>query len=142
MKHQRKKCYMFFNAQHKMLELNTNDRVLLDYMCERMDSQNLITLDEEEKDRFQDFILHITSGKKSFTPSQVKSSINKLCAIELIFRIRRGLYVVSPKHFANGSLKQNRENFNRLQRALEDKTEDKTLIGLPRYLTDKKEKTA
>tara|TARA_R110002050_G_scaffold32401_1_gene83486 strand:- start:1094 stop:1507 length:414 start_codon:yes stop_codon:yes gene_type:complete len=127
----------FNNAGHKLIHLNGKDRVLLDYMCEWMDTQNRITLDGFFIEKFIAHIARITDERVMYSKKQVTYAIEKMASLELIFHSgKKGVYFVSPKHFANGTLGQNKKNFLKVQKLLEDTTSDKTLYHIPRKFTD------
>src|SRR5690606_22933411 len=99
MNYQKSHYTSFCNAAHKILQLSGRDRMFLDFLCERMDDSNRITIDKDLFASFMVFVVHITSKAKTFEDHQLKKSLNALLEVELLFRIRKGYFVVSPKHF-------------------------------------------
>lgn len=134
MKHQSIKYLFFLNSAHKMLNLSGKDRVLLDFICERMSLNNKITLDSDFYKRYKSFLNIVTTGKTKISDKQIKTSIKKLINEDILFREARGLYIVSPKHFTKNTLKKNREHYYETQEILESTTEDKTLLNRPRKI--------
>jgi hypothetical protein len=99
-------CVYFFNAQHKLLMLNTLERGYFDFMCEKMNARNLVEVDPEFRERYLEFCNKILGPKVSRTQRSFVNFENKLKELGLIFQnpnITR-LQYVNPKHVFKGSL--------------------------------------
>lgn len=102
---------LFHNFQHIILKLNLNSVALayLNYICERMDSNNEIQIDQVFNEEFILFANHIANKNvKSRTLTDLVKTFeeNHLVIKHLGFT---KLYIVNPKHFYNGSLTKRTE---------------------------------
>ena len=104
------------NFQHIILELNLNATgvSLLNYICERMNEDNIITLDGSFKAEYIAFAEEI-SGKAPNIRT-LGNLIDKFTEKHLL--IKRLdlplLYIVNPKYFSNGSKDKRRKMLQRL----------------------------
>ncbi len=97
---------VFHNAQHLLLELNQYERCFYDYLCEQMDKDNAVYIDQPFK---SDFLLHyskVRKKKKSLTIEKLTAYTSKLKKLGLLLEnTSRGYYIVNPKYAYNGSEK-------------------------------------
>jgi hypothetical protein len=98
-------CKWFFNAQHKLHKLSPNERMYLDYMCEKMNSRNKIQLNKEFRNTFIKFAMNILSVSKFISERSLLLYENKLKELYLIFNDNKykGITYVNPKHFFKGT---------------------------------------
>lgn len=103
------------NFQHIILELNLNATGIsfLNYICERMNDDNIITLDGSFKSEYIAFAKEI-SGK---TPGDktLNNNIDKFVEKHLLIKHLglSSLYIVNPKYLSKGT-KKARENLLQL----------------------------
>jgi hypothetical protein len=97
---------VFHNAQHLLLELNQYERCFYDYLCEQMDKDNSVYIDQPFK---SDFLLHyskVRKKKKSLTIEKLTAFTSKLKKLGLLLENNsRSYYTVNPKYAHNGSEK-------------------------------------
>lgn len=104
------------NFQHIILELNLNATGLsfLNYICERMNADNIITLDGSFKAQYIAFAEQI-SGKAPTTKT-LGNLIDKFIEKHLLIE-RLGLsslYIVNPKYFSKGTKRAREKLLQRL----------------------------
>jgi hypothetical protein len=132
MNHQKKKVTYFNNSLHKMIKLSGSERAFLDFILERMDTDNTITIDKDFRENYISFIHKITSGTYAIKEQSLKNMVYKFNELDLLFKLKNGFYLISPKHFTKVSLKLNKEHFLGLQEFLVETTENETLLNTPR----------
>jgi hypothetical protein len=99
------------NFQHIILELNLNARGIsfLNYICERMNDDNIITFDGLFKDEYIAFAKEISG--KALSPKTLDNLVKQFKKKHLL--IKRLdlplLYIVNPKYFSKGSKTMRRE---------------------------------
>jgi hypothetical protein len=96
----------FFNAQHLMQKLDKSTRAFYDYLCEKMNDENKVTINAALKLTFVTHYSSLTSGRKVIALSSLSIYVSKLNTLGLIIRIgnpRSGFYCVSPKYVFKGS---------------------------------------
>ena len=98
-------CKWFFNSQHKLKKLSPNERMYLDYMCEKMNSRNKIQLNKEFRKTFLQFAMSILSVSKFASERSLLLYEKKLKELYLIFNDNKhkGITYVNPKHFFKGT---------------------------------------
>jgi hypothetical protein len=100
-------CYLFFNAQHLLIQLGSEARAFFDYLCERMRTDtNRILVDRALKQDFIEHIGRLTGG--SVVPAM--NSLNRYVSVFknlglLVLDISslRGYYFVNPKYAYKGT---------------------------------------
>ena len=99
---------LFFNAQHLLIQLSTNDRAFFDYLCEVMrPADNDIYIDANLKTDFIEHIDRLTNGKTKFTEHIIAKSVTQLRDLGLILPTKdKARYVANPKHVFKGSASQ------------------------------------
>src|SRR5947209_8057304 len=59
-------CYLYFNAQHVLLQLSPIMRSFLDFLCEKMRADtNTLEINKELKEGFVEHIKSITNNRKA-----------------------------------------------------------------------------
>jgi len=129
-------CRHYFNAQHKFLQLSKGERAFYDFLCERMDDNNIIAIDNGLRVAFGDFINRVTSTKNSFEPSSAAKYIGKLVKVGLLLKTTRNtLYIVNPKHSFSGTEKRRLQVLKDLiEHRLQQKLPIDALIDVPLYV--------
>jgi len=122
-------CVFFFNAQHKLLMLNTLERGYFDFMCEKMNARNLVELNSEFREKYLDFCNKILGPKVSRTQRSFVNFENKLKELGLIFQNpeNKRLQYVNPKHVFKGSLWEREALLRKLLKIAVD-TDNKELL--------------
>jgi hypothetical protein len=104
------------NFQHIILELNLNATGIsfLNYICERMNEDNITTLDGSFKAEYIAFAKEI-SGKAP-DPKTLGNLINKFVEKHLLIECLDLplLYIVNPKYFSKGSKEKRKKMLQRL----------------------------
>jgi hypothetical protein len=96
----------FFNAQHLMQKLDKSTRAFYDYLCEKMNSENNVTINTALKSTFVTHYTSLTSGRKVIALSSLTTYVSKLNTLGLIISMgnpRSGFYCVNPKYVYKGS---------------------------------------
>lgn len=97
---------VYHNFQHIILKLNLNSVALayLNYICERMDSNNEIQIDPAFNEEFIQFVNDI--AYKNVKPRTLTDLVKTFEENRLIIKYLGfpKLYIVNPKYFFNGSL--------------------------------------
>lgn len=99
-------CKYYFNAQHHFLKLQRGERAFFDFLCEKMDSGNRVTVDSALKDEFIAFIRTVTSETVSYKASSLAQYTQKLKELGLIISEGSGTggyYIVNPKYAYGGT---------------------------------------
>lgn len=94
-----------FNAQHIYLEMNTMQRCFFDFLCEKMNEQNKVHIDTDNRIEFLSFLEKITSGRSSTTNRTLVNYINFFIELRLIipFNSNKFLYIMNPKYVYKGA---------------------------------------
>jgi hypothetical protein len=126
-------CKYYFNAQYQFLQLNRSERAFFDYLVERMDHGNRITIDNELRTAFGDFICRVTSKKKEYQPGSASKHISKLVSTGLLLQTTRNtLYIINPKYVFNGTETIRKQVIkNLVEHRVEQKLPIDSLINVP-----------
>lgn len=95
----------FHNCLYLILGLSKCERLLMDWLSEEMDDENIIVSDEHMRNKFIKFISSITvEGKKiEYKPQTVANAFNDLVKREdLLLRYSKGRYKVNPEYYWRG----------------------------------------
>jgi hypothetical protein len=102
-------CYLFFNAQHLLIQLGREARAFFDYLCERMRTDtNSILINKALKRDFIEHIGRLTGGSVQPSPNSLNRYVSVLKSLGLLvldMNSQRGFYYVSPKYVYKGSKK-------------------------------------
>jgi len=96
----------YFNSQHLMYKLGKDSRAFYDYLCERMDHENSITIDAALKASFVTHFSVLTSKKKKIKASSLSTYAAKLSDLGLLIPIgnlRSAFYCINPKFAFKGT---------------------------------------
>jgi len=96
----------YFNCQHLLMQLNSEERGVLDFLIENADDKNLVLVNDTTKSEYCAFLLKVS--QVSTSKNVVAKAVSKLASIGLILAepLVRGLYRVNPKYFWSGSEKK------------------------------------
>ena len=112
---QKEGCMYYFNAQHIYLNLNNKERCFFDFLCEKMDDTNGVTIDSNLKSSFIEFIEEITSNKKSIGIETVREYAKKLNKLKLILKVANSnFYYVNPKYVFKESIDKRKKLLKKL----------------------------
>lgn len=89
----------YHNCLYLLAGLNSSCRDLMDYLCERMDKNNLVHSNEAVRENFIEFISKITNGEVAYSHPTVKKAFNTLAQKGLLLSRTRGTYLVNPEYF-------------------------------------------
>lgn len=89
----------YHNCLYQLAGLNSSCRDLLDYLCERMDENNMVHSNKAIREDFVDFISTITSGSVVYSDVTVKKAFATLSYKSLLLPRTRGSYQVNPEFF-------------------------------------------
>ena len=98
----------YFNAQHLFYSLGKDARAFYDYLCEKMNNKNFVTIHAELKTSFVEHFARITSNKKKIAETSLPTYISKFVKLGLIIpmgKARGGFYCVNPKYAFKGTQK-------------------------------------
>lgn len=98
-------CRWYFNAQHKLFQLSSKERMYLDYICEIMTSRNKIKLDKELRNKFMIFSNKVLSVSSFISERSLLLYERKFRELHFIFDDykHKGITYVNPKHFFKGT---------------------------------------
>ena len=98
----------YFNSQHLMYELSKDARAFYDFLCERMDDENNVTISHTLKMSFVEHFSRLTSNRKNIAEGSLPSYVSKLNNLGLIIaKGKKGsaFYCVNPKYAFKGTKK-------------------------------------
>ena len=95
----------YHNSIFLLVQLSRCARLLIDYLTEEMDDQNIITNNHALKRGFNR--LMVRTGQKGYGPVTVNKAFAELTKLSLLRNVprRKGMYQVAPDYFCNGSEK-------------------------------------
>ena len=95
----------FHNCLYLILGLGRLERVLMDWVSEEMDKDNMVRNDFYNRKNFIDFISNIEmDGKKNtYIDSSVNTAFSMLQKSGLLISVSKGVYKVNPKYYWNGT---------------------------------------
>lgn len=94
-------CRYFFNRQHIITKLASNEMSFYEYLCEHMDSGNRILIDKEQKARYISFMKNVTSNKRFLRAPSLNRYISKFRGLGLIVlwgSQNSALYLINPRY--------------------------------------------
>lgn len=127
-------CCYFFNAQHLYLQLSKIERSYFDFICEKMNYNNLILLNPKLREAYIDHYNKLTSSKKAPSLRTLQKYETKLIELKLFINpIKSGASVyVNPKYAFNGKLSDRLNLIKRLAKmALKDERILAAIIDRP-----------
>lgn len=125
---------IYHNHQHIILELNLNAKglVLLSYICENMDPDNVILINDDFKRAYIDFVNNI--AKTSLTIETVNSYVEKFKKKHLLIKHKDFpcLFIVNPKYFSKVNETKRKKLLQRLlSEEYEGKINKEALLNKP-----------
>ena len=125
---------VYHNHQHIIIELNLNAKgiVLLSYICEKMNQDNVILINDDFKRAYIDFIISI--AKTSIEIKTVTSFVKKFEKKHLLIKHKDFpfLYTVNPKYFAKVNETKRKKLLQRLlSEEYEGKINKEALLNKP-----------
>lgn len=95
----------YFNAQHILYELSSEERVFLDYLIEEGKLDNRLFVDLDVKKNFCDFLKNKLHLKSIPTIDQLNRYLKKFINLGLALKEdgQKGYYRINPKYFWKGT---------------------------------------
>lgn len=88
-----------------LAKLSKGDRLLLDFLTECMNTDNIVENKPDIRKDFNDILKKI--GVKEYSDSTIHKSFSRLCELELIIKLEnRGYYQINPLFFFKGTDEQ------------------------------------
>jgi len=108
----------YHNAIYLLAGLNSSSRDLLEFLIQRMDTDNIVQSNAKVREDFIELIGNATKGKVSYTHNTVKKAFAILSSKKLLLpRKIRGSYKVNPEYFFK---KDENERMHQIKIVLED----------------------
>ena len=116
----------YFNAQHILCKLKTEERVVLDYLIEQARSDNRLFVDLGVKNGFCTFLINKLHLKDIPTINQLDKYLKKFIDLGLTIKEdgQKGYYRINPKYFWKGTEGDRKITLQRL-------VESRVKAGLP-----------
>lgn len=109
----------YHNTIYVLAGLNASCRDLLEFLIQRMDSDNVVVSNTKIREDFIRLISMVTDGDVGYTHNTVKKAFQSLVGKSLLIpRSQRGSYTVNPEFFFR---KDEKERVRQIQLLLEDK---------------------
>ena len=98
-------CTYFFNAQHKLIHLQSIERLYFDFICEKMNVRNKIALNPDLRKKFISFCKDVLKVEKVRTERTLLSFETNMKNLSLLFQdpSNKRLHYVNPKYVFKGS---------------------------------------
>jgi hypothetical protein len=95
----------YFNAQHLLLELTSQERGFLDYMIENADTENRLFVDVDFKNQYCVFLRQKLHLKTVPTINKLDKTLKKFADLGLVVKEKgkNAYYRINPKYFWKGS---------------------------------------
>ncbi len=95
----------YFNAQHILYKLKTEERVFLDYLIEQAEWDNRLFIDLDLKNGFCNFLIDKLHLKDIPTINQLDKYLKNFIELGLAIKEdgQRGYYRINPKYFWKGT---------------------------------------
>lgn len=93
----------YYNCLYLLCKLSPCARTYMDYLCEVMDKDNMVSTGKTDKEKFSAFISRITKGEVTYGDPAIKKAIGELKDKNLIKQVGIGRAKVNPIYFFNGS---------------------------------------
>lgn len=97
--------WYYFNSQHLLYQLGKDARAFYDFLCEKMNNGNLITIDAALKLSFVHYFssIHKPSPPSVNSLSTYVSNMKNLGLLIEMGNLRSGFYCINPKYAFKGS---------------------------------------
>jgi len=118
----------YHNCLYLLAGLTTCARNLMDFLTEDMNNDNIIYSNKNTKDKFIEFIYHVSEGKVTYGESSIKKAYSMLCDKGLIRKVGRGIYKVNPEYFIRNS-EENRERLLKIELEFKEGKDTKLRIA-------------
>lgn len=87
---------------HILAQLTNTQRLLLDYLCEEMDEENIVTNSMQIKGSFNDLLEKV--GLDTYSSNYINKMFNSLCQRGALLKTEgRSKYMINPYMFFKGS---------------------------------------
>lgn len=93
----------YYNCLYLLCKLSPCARNYMDYLCEVMDKDNMVSTGKTDKEAFIKFISKITKGDITYGDPAIKKAIGELKSKKLIKQTGIGRAKVNPLYFTNGT---------------------------------------
>jgi hypothetical protein len=92
----------YHNCLARVMQLSKCARMLIEFVAEYMDKENLIANDTLMKKTFNNFVRKV--GCQEYTDVTINKAFKEIAEQDLMLKqSKRGLYQVNPLYFCNGS---------------------------------------
>lgn len=98
----------YYNCLFTLLGLEGCQRDLLDFLCEEMDSDNVVHSNTTTKKKFIKMVSSATKGEKVYADSTIRKAFNVLKDKHVLMAVNHGSYRVNPHHFFRSDNKKKR----------------------------------
>jgi hypothetical protein len=125
---------LYFNAQHKLMHLDTLQRMYFDFMCEQMDHRNCILLKPEFRSAFLTFLESVGYSKKIPTVRTLGTYEKLMENLLLIFKKpkRTSIWIINPKHVFKGTETERTKLLKNMAKwAITDEKVRKAILNVP-----------
>jgi hypothetical protein len=96
----------YYNCLYMLAGIKLLPRLLMDWLTEEMDDNNIVYNSAYTRERFIEFIDKITLGKQKYQDQSVRQAFSDLKESGLIIPKNKGAYRVNPKYFFKGGENQ------------------------------------
>ncbi len=127
-------CFYYFNAQHLFVKLSPKERSYFDFMCEKMDYDQRILLDNKFRKRFIRHISNITSSNDAPSMDTLRTNEKHMVDLKLVISVKNqgALHYVNPKYVCNGSPSKRKKVIQKLaELALKGTIDLSTILDRP-----------
>ncbi|MGV6830293.1 MAG: hypothetical protein ACWA5P_01865 [bacterium] len=92
----------YYNTSYKLSLLNKAERLLVDFITEEMDDNNIISNTISFRRDFTTFLIYL--NQETYSDNYISRSFRSLCKNSVLFELEgRGVYRVSPFLFFKGT---------------------------------------
>lgn len=92
----------YHNCLYLLMSIDGCPRNLIDYLSEKMDSNNIVYNTIETRKGFIEFVEHISKGAMTYSDHTVKKAFLQLCHKNLLLSKGKSRYQVNPEYLFKG----------------------------------------
>jgi hypothetical protein len=97
----------YHGSMYALAGLAACPRDLIDYLCERMDSNNIVFSNAKVRDNFKDIIYKVSGYETVYQDATIKRAFHALVKKNLLIRgYKRGTYIVNPLYYSKNENKE------------------------------------
>tara|TARA_Y100000385_G_scaffold266876_1_gene302450 strand:+ start:3677 stop:4129 length:453 start_codon:yes stop_codon:yes gene_type:complete len=97
----------YHGSMYALAGLAACPRDLLDYLCERMDSNNIVFSNAKVRDNFKDIIYNVSGYETVYQDATIKRAFYALVNKNLLLKgDKRGTYIVNPLYYSKNENKE------------------------------------